>query len=218
MLLIQSSLFFCTDETGPTAALLPFFSYPALYLVPRCPLVLLCAGNACSNSASAPAPSRQNQQAHNSGQEFYTIYTRQTESSRSQAVCGQWVSDFRPFSILRKISSMPARVLMRLCQPCVRNRLMNFGWYSVPRFFVRTCCRLQGKLQGAKPPAVSGRCPAGGYRRPDGWHRAELHTVRWLGFGEMVGTKHCAGCHLHLPASARRKLMASLRPQASPGA
>lgn len=39
---------------------------------------------------------------------------------------------------------MPPGVLMRLIQPWVRLRLRLFGWYSLPRAFVRICWWFQG--------------------------------------------------------------------------
>lgn len=47
--------------------------------------------------------------------------------------------DFRPFSIRRKITSIPPLELSLLIQPWVLLRLMFLGWYSVPLFLVRTC-------------------------------------------------------------------------------
>lgn len=51
----------------------------------------------------------------------------------------QCVSDFRPLSIRRRITSIPPGVLILLIHPWVLFRLMFFGWYSVPRLTVRTC-------------------------------------------------------------------------------
>lgn len=72
----------------------------------------------------------------------------------------QWLSDFLPFNIRRRRTSMPLRVLIRLIQPWVLFLLMFFGWYSVPRVRVRTCWYCQGSWGNTpEPPACVCRGP-----------------------------------------------------------
>lgn len=66
----------------------------------------------------------------------------------------QWLSDFLPFNIRRRMTSMPPRELIRLIQPWVRFRLRFFGWYSVPRFRVRTCWYCHGSWGNTPEPSA----------------------------------------------------------------
>lgn len=52
----------------------------------------------------------------------------------------QWLSDFRPLSMRRRMTWTPAGVLKRLIQPCLCLRLMLLGWYSFPRALPRLGC------------------------------------------------------------------------------
>lgn len=52
----------------------------------------------------------------------------------------QWLSDFRPLSMRRRMTWTPAGVLKRLTQPCLCLRLMLLGWYSFPRALPRLGC------------------------------------------------------------------------------
>lgn len=66
----------------------------------------------------------------------------------------QCVSDFRPFNIRRRITSMPPCELILLIQPWVLFRLMFLGWYSVPLFRVRTCWYCQGTCWNTPEPSA----------------------------------------------------------------
>lgn len=63
-------------------------------------------------------------------------------------------SDFRPFNMRRRITSMPPCELSLLIQPWVLLRFRFLGWYSVPLFLVRTCWYCQeGCWNTAEPSA-----------------------------------------------------------------
>lgn len=66
----------------------------------------------------------------------------------------QCESDFRPFNMRRRITSMPLCVLILLIHPWVLLRLMFLGWYSVPLFFVRTCWYCQGSCWNNPEPSA----------------------------------------------------------------
>lgn len=66
----------------------------------------------------------------------------------------QCESDFRPFNMRRRITSMPVRELILLIQPWVLLRLMFLGWYSVPLVRVRTCWYCHGSCWNTPEPAA----------------------------------------------------------------
>lgn len=66
----------------------------------------------------------------------------------------QCESDFRPFNMRRRITSMPPCELSLLIQPWVLLRLMFLGWYSVPLFFVRTCWYCHGSCWNTPEPSA----------------------------------------------------------------
>lgn len=66
----------------------------------------------------------------------------------------QCESDFRPFNIRRRITSMPPLELSLLIQPWVLLRLIFLGWYSVPLFRVRTCWYCHGSCWNTPEPSA----------------------------------------------------------------
>lgn len=66
----------------------------------------------------------------------------------------QCESDFRPFNMRRRSTSMPLRELILLIQPWVLLRLMFLGWYSVPLFRVRTCWYCHGSCWNTPDPSA----------------------------------------------------------------
>ncbi len=66
----------------------------------------------------------------------------------------QCESDFRPFNMRRRSTSMPPCELILLIQPWVLLRLMFLGWYSVPLFRVRTCWYCHGSCWNTPEPSA----------------------------------------------------------------
>lgn len=76
--------------------------------------------------------------------QYHSCLQSLCSSSSMRVLQGFWLEhqcerDFLPFSMRRRITSMPPCVLIRLIHPWVLFLLMFLGWYSVPLFPVRTC-------------------------------------------------------------------------------
>lgn len=86
-------------------------------------------------------------------------------------------SDFRPFNMRRRITSMPPCELILLIHPWVLLRLMFLGWYSVPLFLVRTCWYCHGGCWNTPEPSA---CEAIGPHLEIWGCAADLSTVQLL--------------------------------------
>lgn len=89
----------------------------------------------------------------------------------------QCESDFLPFNMRRRITSMPPCELILLIQPWVLLRLMFLGWYSVPLFRVRTCWYCHGSCWNSPEPSA---CEESGPHLEIWGPAAALDTIQLL--------------------------------------
>lgn len=89
----------------------------------------------------------------------------------------QCESDFRPFNMRRRSTSMPLCELILLIQPWVLLRLMFLGWYSVPLFRVRTCWYCHGSCGKTPEPSA---CEESGPHLESWGPAAALDTIQLL--------------------------------------